>query len=115
VATSPADAIGGDEWVPPAVDLVQLPAALLEQLGQLFSKRIAEALAKPAVDDQELGALFKYHGLVMKALVLARPPVALDPEKDPGNLEMAGVAIGQIRRMIADARKRRAAPAEAAA
>lgn len=97
-----------DEWELPGVDLVHLPAELLERLGKKLAAKIGETLAAPLVDHDLLGALIRDHERVCKALVMARPPTAQDPEKDPANLEQAAVAIGHVKRMIEDVRKRRA-------
>lgn len=104
-----------DEWELPGVDLVHLPAELLERLGKKLAAKIGETLVASLVDHDLLGALIRDHERVCKALVQARPATVQDPEKDPANLEQAAVAIGHVKRMIEDVRKRRAAAAAPAA
>lgn len=109
-AASPA---ATDEWTLEGVDLVALPAELLERLGRKFAARIGAEVDLAVIDPQVLGALMRDYERISKALVLARPPVEKDPEKDPASLEMAAIAIGHVKRMIEDVRKARAKAAAA--
>jgi len=96
-----------EEWELPGVDLVHLPAELLERLGKRLTRKITETIDSQVVDHELLGKLVQTHERIMKALVMSRPPAEHDPEKDPSNVEQAAIAVGHVRRMIEGARKRR--------
>lgn len=113
-AGAPLPADPCDELLPDT-DLVHLPAELLERLARKFTLRIEQEVGAAGCDPQLLGGLMRDFERISKALVMARPPQAADPAKDPLNLEQAAIALGHVRRMIAEARQRRATPETAAA
>jgi hypothetical protein len=91
-------------------ELLHLPA---QQLGQILIRvreRVVQEAGSSTLDHTVLGALMQVTERLTKALVLARPPTRIDPEKDPASLEARAAVLEKISRLVAKERAAAVAP-----
>ena len=92
--------------------LLRLPVQELARMMIKIRDRFVREVESPELDHTVLGALMREAERAAKALVLARPPVRLDPEKDPSSLQAREAVLEKMRRLAAKEQSKRSAPTE---